>query len=86
MSQAIEVIGKLKEYKQCSLDDLLIKLCHLGDPSISKMRKGWWCRVDMHVASKGTRFTVESECDRPSPLEAAHQCAERAIEILKQWS
>ncbi len=85
MSQALEAINKIKDYKQCNLDDLLVKLCHLGDPSLTKMRGGWWCRVRMHVTAKGCNFEIESEINNTTPTDAARQCAERALSTLKQW-
>lgn len=85
MSQAIEAINKLENYKQVGLDDLLLKLCHLGEPSLCRMRKGWWCRVKMHVTAKGVQFEIESETNCDTPSDAARQCAQRALEALKQW-
>ena len=86
MSQALEAINKIKDYQQCNLSDLLLKMCHLGEPSIHKMRNGWWCKVDMHVSAKGSRFVIESDSNCDNPSEAARQCAGRALTILKQWS
>ncbi len=86
MSQALEAINKIGRHTDCSLDDLLNRLCHLGEPTISKMRNGWWCRVRMHVTAKGTEFQIESDTNCVTPLGAAQQCTERAIATLKQWS
>lgn len=76
-------LAVFENYLTDSLDDLLQKLCGLGMPFLGKYKSGWSCRLEMHVPSTGCEFTVRSEFDYGTPLEAVRQCAERAITILK---
>lgn len=76
----------LSGYESQSLDQILENLCRIGVPTLHKMDRGWWMVLKMHVAAKGTEFTVKSEADCPSPLDAAVQCAARAAATLRQWS
>lgn len=85
-SNTAVVLIKLTNYRDMPLETLLQNLCHLGVPVVHKMPKGWWVYLKMHVAAAGTEFKVESECDCPTPSDAARQCAERAIATLKQWA
>lgn len=82
---ALQTTERLKGYEQDSLDTLLLKLCHLGSPAVSKMRDGWWARLDMHVSAAGTTFRVDSEMNCKTPIEAVRQCTERSLTVLNQW-
>ena len=66
------------------LEKTLELLAQFGKPRISKHDRGWTCAVDMFVAGKGIAFEVKSDCDHPTPIEAAHVCEERLRLVLAQ--
>lgn len=68
------------------LEDVLLELCYYGTPSVHRMSNGWWCRCQMHVATAGTTFQIDSETNHATPLLAARECAERVVETLKKWA
>lgn len=70
-----------------TLEEKLQALCAFGAPTLFRManspdRTGWWCKVNMHVASKGTAFEIGSDAYCPSPSAAVDQCAERIAATL----
>ncbi len=69
-----------------SVEMMLIQLCRVGKPRISRIDNSWVCAVDMHVAAAGTEFKIRSEFDCETPFKAAQQCTERVVETLKQWA
>lgn len=73
---------KPERIQVATLDEKLVALCAFGEPTLHRMKKGWWCTIDMHVAAAGTAFSIKSESDCPSPTEAVDQCAERIAATL----
>ena len=73
-----------RPHEKLDLEPLLNEMCRYGEPAISRMRKGWWVRCDMHVAAEGTTFKIESEI-LPSLLTASQQCMDRIQKTLTQY-
>jgi hypothetical protein len=69
-----------------SLELLLAELCRAGAPRISMHGSGWYCAVDMHVSAAGTQFKVASDFHKPTPRDAAVECAQRVVATLKQYA
>jgi hypothetical protein len=79
----VERVRSLKAATYESLEFLLNCLCAFGKPVLHRMDKGWYCKVSMHVAAKGTSFEVGSEFTCETSLAAARQCAQRIIATME---
>lgn len=69
--------------KNESLESLLIKISHYGTLALYLQKSGWHCSVDVNVTKAGVRFTVGSEFELKTPIEAANQCLDRVQEAIK---
>ena len=67
------------------LEELLLMMAKHGKPRVSLMRGGWFSIVEMHVASAGVSFDVQSNFDCPTPSAAAKQCLTRIMETLSKY-
>lgn len=89
LNELMRVVGKSRgagpTVPDGSLESLLKQLTLFGKPRLSYMGDGWYSSIDMHVVAAGSEFKVASEFKHPSGLAAARQCAERVVEVLKQW-
>ena len=65
-----------------TLEEILLALAKYGKPRIAHDGDGWFCAVEMYVTAAGVNFKVASEFSRPSPIEAAKQCAQRLDKAL----
>lgn len=65
------------------LEFLLRALCKFGKPTLHRFDKGWYCKVTMHVAAKGTSFEIASDFTCELPTLAARECAYRIITTLE---
>lgn len=70
--------------EKLELEPLLNEMCKYGTPAVSRINTGWWVRCEMHVASEGTTFKIESDI-LPSLLTAAQQCMDRIQKTLAQY-
>lgn len=66
------------------LNDLLLEMCRYGEPIVVKLRSGWFCRIDMRVASTGTEFKVASDFGHATPMGAVEDCHARIVAAVKQ--
>lgn len=66
-----------------TLDECLIELSRYGEPSLTKMKRGWWARIEVFVTGKGVQFDVNSESDNATPHNAVCQCYDRLIAAIK---
>lgn len=66
------------------LNDLLLEMCRYGEPIVVKLRGGWFCRIDIRVASTGTEFKVESDFKHATPMRAVEDCHARIVAAVKQ--
>lgn len=64
------------------LQDVLYRLETYGKPRLSRMEGGWSVTVDMNTEPKGASFTVRSEFDHATPMEAATECLARIRSML----
>lgn len=55
----------------------------MGDCSVSFIKDGWHCRVEMNVNATGVQFKVASEFNHKTPGIAADTCIERMVTALK---
>jgi hypothetical protein len=65
------------------LESLLNELCKYGEPRVSMLRGGWYCKIEMHVSQKGCSFDVASEFKCETPTHAARECLSRVKSALK---
>lgn len=84
--QARPVLAVLTGYAALSLEEILVALCRVGKPRLSRLSDAWYCIVEMHVASVGAEFKVGSDFSCQTPIDAARQCAERVVTTLKQYA
>lgn len=75
----------LRNWDQLSMEDLLTVLSAFGRPYLGQIDTGWYCRVTMRVAAKGTEFTVSSDFAMRYAMSALTQCAERVNAAISQW-
>ena len=78
----LSVINNEKQVSEKDLEVLLIDFLKYGEPSLWKMDKGWYCKVEMRVMSLGTTFQVKSDHDNKTPLNAVIQCRKRMLDAL----
>jgi hypothetical protein len=57
-------------------------LCKFGEPSVSKMRNGWWARIDMNTNTTGSKFQVDTDTKHERPSQAVDQLIERMLDAL----
>jgi hypothetical protein len=67
-----------------SLENNLLRLAQFGEPTMHKMKSGWWVTLNLHVAGIGTSIRIESESSCKTPTDAARQCEERLKEMLSK--
>jgi len=67
-----------------TLDDALIDMCRYGQPRLSLLDGGWYCKIAMHVAAKGASFDIASDFGQRTPREAVDQCRARIRETIAQ--
>jgi hypothetical protein len=60
----------------------LVWMTRFGKPRISHTGDGWYSNIEMHVASKGTTFTVASDFKHEHPTTALDQCIDRMLSTL----
>ena len=75
----------LANYASASLEEILLSLCGVGKPRLTRLSDGWYCVVEMHVSAAGAEFKVGSDFTCPTPIAAARQCGERVSATLKQY-
>ena len=80
-----EVTMKVKGVEKVltSLEEKMLGLTYYGKPRLSFMGDGWYCVIDMHVASLGAEFKIASQFDHTTPSEAAAECCKRVVKTLK---
>lgn len=66
------------------LESTMIELCSYGKPKLFKCTNGWHCWVEMNVATAGAEYSVKSEFDCATPMEAARQCRDRILMAINQ--
>jgi hypothetical protein len=76
------VAGLARPVPEASLEDILMRLAQFGKPRVSRFNSGWYCAVDMHVATLGTSIEIKSDFSLKTPGEAVRQCEERLKEML----
>ncbi len=72
----------------CATTDLessLNSLCSFGQPKLSKMDNGWYCRIDMFVSSEGASFEIQSNFDHKTPSDAVNTLIERLQKTLSDF-
>lgn len=67
------------------LEEMLAMMAKHGKPRLSQMTNGWFCMVEMRVASEGVSFDVQSDFNHPIPSEAAKKCLSRIMETLSKY-
>jgi len=67
---------------QKDTQEVLIFLSNYGDPRMSKTKTGWYCKIELFVTGKGITFEVCTDFKQPTPLNAAHTCAELMLTAL----
>lgn len=70
------------EHMPADLEGKLVWLTKFGKPSVRRMDKGWYCGIEMHVASIGSRFDVKSDFDHASPAIAVDELIRRMLAAL----
>ena len=70
--------------EQVSVEDCLIELARFGSPSVSRMKKGWYTRIDVFVTGAGVQFKVESEISNNTLSSSVIQCYDRLAKAMKQ--
>lgn len=78
-----ERLTSLKLARREDLECLLLALCAYGKPVLHRVDNGWYCKVSMHVAAKGTSFDVASDFSCASPIVAARECTDRIVATLE---
>lgn len=68
------------------LEQLLLRLNQFGSPSVSRMRGGWYCVVEMFVQAKGAKVDIKSEFNHSTPTEAAQICLDRVSAVVRDIS
>lgn len=68
-----------------NLESFLIALSAYGDPNLLKQSEGWYVGIKMHTASLGASFTIRSDFDHKTPLEAAIECRKRMNDALDKF-
>ena len=69
-----------------SLEQVLEQLEAYGQPSVSRLERGWHCCIKLRTPALGTEFRIRSEFDLPTPTAAAIQCHERVRDALPSHS
>lgn len=67
-----------------SLDKFLQSLCKYGQPTIRRMNRGWFAKIQMNTNCEGAKFDIDSEFDHATPSEAVAVLAERIHKALKK--
>ncbi len=68
------------------LEELLLMMAKHGKPRVNQFKDGkWFSVVEMHVASAGVSFDVQSDFNCPTPSAAAKQCLSRIMETLSKY-
>lgn len=70
------------EHAPAGFEEKLIWLTKFGKPNMFKMDKGWNAGIDMHVASTGSTFKVDSNYNHDTPSEAVDVLIERMLAAL----
>lgn len=78
--------AKTVNIKEMDLESVLMELERHGQPKLSQMSRGWWCRIEMNVNASGASFEVESEIRHQRPLDAAAECLYRVRKALEALS
>ncbi len=77
-------VNRLSQVKE-DLEAMLVAMCYFGKPRLNKMKDGWHCVCEMHVADKGTSFEVRSEFNEDTPIQAVRVCMKRIKETLAKY-
>ena len=76
-------LAKLKEEPAPkTLENALVLLCSYGEPRLTKMKSGWYAKIEMFVSSKGASFDIASEFDESTPMEAVNVLIARLQKTL----
>ena len=78
----MDIVKFEKKITSETLEEALIFLCKFGNPKLSRMRKGWYARIDMHVSSEGVAFEIKTDFDLKTPSEAVNQLMKRIQQTL----
>lgn len=85
MNQLTAYAQRAQLSENASLEEMLIAMTAFGSPRVSQLTgDGWYCTVNMRVASKGAEFKIDSEIRHKTPSEAARECLQRINETLSQ--
>lgn len=82
MSDLIKTDAHNVEPVPSSVSERMQWLCKFGEPSISRMRSGWWARIEMNTNTTGAKFQVDTEMKHGTIDEAVDQLIHRMIEAL----
>lgn len=62
-------------------DDMLLALATFGRPSLHRMERGWWCRLELRQA--GAEVKIDSETNHAVPHLAVLECGARLREYME---
>ena len=62
-------------------DDLLMTLAAYGKPSLHRMDRGWWCRLELVHA--GATVKIDSETNHSTPRLAVSECVDRLMIYIR---
>lgn len=84
MNSPIDTIYPPKrELIRDSLEAVLAELARYGKPKVGVYGSGGWhCSIDLSTTSAGVGFSVASQFDHKTPLEAAIVCRTRMLAAL----
>ena len=70
------------------LESVLAFLSMFGSPrlSYSDTFKGWHCWAELDIRTQGARVEVKSDGFHATPLEAVRSCAEKAVQVIKEFT
>lgn len=81
--EAVGVPSLATSYAPDEIASVLERLSKYGDPTLTKISRGWWCYIDIHVTAVGAKFEIKSESDHKSPAHAALECESRMMTSLR---
>ena len=69
-----------------TLIDCLAELEKYGNPRLGKLKGGWYCCIEVFVASEGVQFDVKSGFNFRTVEDAANECLTKLKTALDKIS
>lgn len=79
-------IAKIEAFKpeQHSVEECLIEMSKYGNPRISRLKSGWYSKIEVFVTGEGVEFDVASEFKHDTPSAAINECYHRLMKSIQQ--